>query len=129
MGPSQGSPNCRETHVRMSGEPKSGDLKYQGEHMQLELQSQGEPTSCQGRVGHGGGQVRGAQIKGKPLKGVRLLNLENSILRYGLRGKIRTRPDILGVVLGPCAQCCPCEASEQKNKVQKLTSKLKEIEV
>ena len=46
--------------------------------------------------------------------GFRPLNLENSILRYGLRGKARTRPDILGVVLGPCAQYCPCEASEQK---------------
>ena len=50
------------------------------------------------------------------LRGVafRPLNLEKSILRYGLRGKARTRPDILGVVLGPCAQFCPYEASEQK---------------
>ena len=37
-----------------------------------------------------------------------------SILKYELKGKARTRPDIFKVVLGPCAQCCPCEASEQK---------------
>ena len=37
-----------------------------------------------------------------------------SILRYELKGKARTRPDIFSLVLGPCAQCCPCEASEQK---------------
>ena len=36
------------------------------------------------------------------------------ILRYELKGKARTRPDIFRLVLGPCAQCCPCEASEQK---------------
>ena len=37
-----------------------------------------------------------------------------SILRYELKGKARTRHDIFRLVLGPCAQCCPCEASEQK---------------
>ena len=37
-----------------------------------------------------------------------------SILRYELKGKARTRPDIFRLVLGPCAQCCPCEASELK---------------
>ena len=37
-----------------------------------------------------------------------------SILRYELKGKARTSPDIFRLVLGPCAKCCPCEASEQK---------------
>ena len=37
-----------------------------------------------------------------------------SFLRYELKGKARTRPDILRLVLVPCAQRCPCEASEQK---------------
>ena len=37
-----------------------------------------------------------------------------SILRYELKGKARTRPEIFRLVLGPCAQCCPCEASELK---------------
>ena len=37
-----------------------------------------------------------------------------SILRYELKGKARTRHDIFRLVLGPCAQCCPCKASEQK---------------
>ena len=37
-----------------------------------------------------------------------------SLLRYELKGKARTRPDILRLVLGPCAQSCQCEASEQK---------------
>ena len=35
-------------------------------------------------------------------------------MRYGLKGKARTRPDFLRVFLGPCAQFYPCEASEQK---------------
>ena len=35
-----------------------------------------------------------------------------SILRYELKGKAGPRHDIFR--LGPCAQCCPCEASEQK---------------
>ena len=34
-------------------------------------------------------------------------------MRYGLKGKARTRPDFERVVLGPCAQFYPCEASEQ----------------
>ena len=37
-----------------------------------------------------------------------------NILRYELKGKARTRPEIYRVVLGPCALCCPCEASDQK---------------
>ena len=37
-----------------------------------------------------------------------------SILRYELKGKARTRPEIFRLVLGPDAQCCRCEASEQK---------------
>ena len=36
--------------------------------------------------------------------------LENSILKYGLK---RELPDFFRVVLGPCEQCCPCEAMEQ----------------
>ena len=37
-------------------------------------------------------------------------------MRYGLKGKARTRPDFFRVVLGPCAQFNPSEASEQKPK-------------
>ena len=37
-----------------------------------------------------------------------------SIFRYELKGKARTRHDIFRLVLGLCAQCCQCEASEQK---------------
>ena len=39
--------------------------------------------------------------------------LETLILRYGLKGKARTRPDFIRVVLGAGAQFYPCEASEQ----------------
>ena len=35
-------------------------------------------------------------------------------MRYGLKGKARTRPDLIRLVLGPCAQFYPYEASEQK---------------
>ena len=35
-------------------------------------------------------------------------------MRYGLTEKGRTRPEFFRVVLGPCAQFYPCEASEQK---------------
>ena len=35
-------------------------------------------------------------------------------MRYGMKGKARIRPDFFRVVLGPCAQFYPCEASEQK---------------
>ena len=35
-------------------------------------------------------------------------------MRYGLKGKARTRPDFFRLVLGPCLQFYPCEASEQK---------------
>ena len=41
-------------------------------------------------------------------------------------GKARTCPDIFMMVLGPCAQYCPCEASEQKLG-QKPKSTPKEI--
>ena len=37
-----------------------------------------------------------------------------SVLRYELKGKARARHDIFRLVLGPCAECCPCESSEQK---------------
>ena len=40
--------------------------------------------------------------------------LETLIMRYGLKGKARTRPDFFRVVLGLCAQFFPREASEQK---------------
>ena len=42
--------------------------------------------------------------------------------------KARTRPHILRVVLGPCVQYCPCEASEQKMG-QKPKYATKEIEL
>ena len=35
-------------------------------------------------------------------------------MRYGLKGKARTRPEFFRLVLGPCAQFYPFEASEQK---------------
>ena len=38
----------------------------------------------------------------------------NFILRYWLKGKARTGPEIFRVVLGPCAQLYTCEALEQK---------------
>ena len=44
--------------------------------------------------------------------GFRPIILEKSILRYGLKRKDKSR--LFRVVLGRCAQCCPCEASEQK---------------
>ena len=46
--------------------------------------------------------------------GFRPIILETSIWRYGLEGKAKTRPDFCRVVLGPCAQFYPFEASEQK---------------
>ena len=36
--------------------------------------------------------------------------LETLILRYGLKGKARTRPDFIRVVLDTGAQFYPCEA-------------------
>ena len=54
--------------------------------------------------------------------------LENSILRYELKRKARTRPDIFRVVFGTCAQCCPCDASEQ-TWGQQPKSTPKEIEL
>ena len=38
--------------------------------------------------------------------GFRPIILENLILTYELKGKARTRPDNLRVVLGPCVQSC-----------------------
>ena len=58
----------------------------------------------------------------------RLIILEFLILRYELKGKARTRPNFLRVVLGPCAQFYPCEASEQKWN-QTLKCKPKEMEL
>ena len=46
--------------------------------------------------------------------GVRPIILETLIMRYWLKGKARTRPDFFRLVLGPCAQFYPCEASEKK---------------
>ena len=46
--------------------------------------------------------------------GFRPIIFETLILRYGLKGKARTRSDFFRVVLGPCAQFYSCEASEQK---------------
>ena len=40
--------------------------------------------------------------------------LKNVIFRQELKGKARIRPDILRMVSGPCAQCCLCQALEQK---------------
>ena len=42
--------------------------------------------------------------------GFRPIILEKSKLRYGLKRKDMFR--LFRVLLGPCAQCCPCEASE-----------------
>ena len=61
-------------------------------------------------------------------RGFRAIIFENLILRYELKGKARTRSDILRVVLGLCVQCCPCEASEQKWG-QKLKSTPKCFEI
>ena len=52
---------------------------------------------------------------------------ETLILRYEFKGKARTRPDFFKLVLGPCAQFYPYEASEQKWG-QTPKSKPKEIE-
>ena len=45
--------------------------------------------------------------------GFRPIILETLIMRYGLKGKARTRPEFFRLVFGPCAQFYPCEASEQ----------------
>ena len=58
--------------------------------------------------------------------GFRPIILEKSILRYELKRKDMSR--LFRVVLGPCAQCCRCEASEQKWG-QKPKSTPKEIEL
>ena len=46
--------------------------------------------------------------------GFRPIILETLIMRFGLKGKARTGPDFFRLVLGPCAQFYPFEASEQK---------------
>ena len=47
-------------------------------------------------------------------------------MRYGLKGKARTRPDFFRLVLGPCAQFYPCEArSKKRAKHQNLNQKSK----
>ena len=61
--------------------------------------------------GGGGGGVGGG---GWGREEFRPIILENLILRYESNGKARSCPHIFRVVLGPCGQCCPCEASEQK---------------
>ena len=44
--------------------------------------------------------------------GFRPIILETLIMRYGLKGKARTRADFFRLVLGPCAQFYQC--AEQK---------------
>ena len=56
--------------------------------------------------GGGGGRGGGG--------GFRPVILETFIIRYGLKGKARTSPDFFRLVLGPCTQFYPCEASEKK---------------
>ena len=52
--------------------------------------------------------------------------LATFILKYELTGKAGRRPDIFRVVLCPCAEFYPCEASEQKWG-KTLKSKPKEL--
>ena len=54
------------------------------------------------------------QEPSKRLKGFRPIILETLILRYGLKGKAKARPDFIRVVLAAGAQFYPCEALEQK---------------
>ena len=49
-------------------------------------------------------------IKGGGMVGY---TFEKSILRYGMGVMAWGHTDNLQVVLDPCAQCCPCEASVQ----------------
>ena len=56
------------------------------------------------------------------------INIAASIFIYELEGKARTLPDNFRFVLGPCAQCCPFEASE-KTWGQKPKSAPKEIKL
>ena len=48
-------------------------------------------------------------------------------LRYGLKGKARTRPDLFSVVLGPCAQFYPCEAKIGPKLFEDLNQKSESI--
>ena len=52
--------------------------------------------------------------------GVQAFNFKKYIMSLDLKGKARTRPDILRVVLGPCVQYCQCEASEQNGTKTKI---------
>ena len=54
-------------------------------------------------------------LKGGGGGGFRPIILETLIMRYGLKGKARTRPDFFRVVLGPCAQFYPREAKKGPN--------------
>ena len=63
------------------------------------------------------------------MRGFRPIILETLILRYGLKEKARTRPEIVRVILGPCAQFYPYEASEQEwGKLQNLNQKRKSFD-
>ena len=59
----------------------------------------------------GGQDVGSRDVGGQDVgcRDVRFPVLKNTILRWELKGKARTRPEIMRVVLGPCTQCCPCE--------------------
>ena len=58
------------------------------------------------------------------------INMAASILRYELKGKAKTRPDIFRYVLGPCAHSCPFEASNQTwGQKPKSTPKGQEIKL
>ena len=61
--------------------------------------------------------------------GFRPIILETLVMRYGLKGKARTRPNFFRVVLGPCAQFSPCEASEQKGTPFDSSRKNKQFKI
>ena len=63
------------------------------------------------------------QLRGGGGGGVQAFHFGANDFELAVRGEDQTRPDILRVVLGPCAQYYPCEASEQQK------SKLKEKEL
>ena len=46
-------------------------------------------------------------MRGREGGGFRPIMLEILIVRYELKGKVRTRPEIFRVVFGTCAQFCP----------------------
>ena len=59
-------------------------------------------------------------------RGIQAFQFWSTILNYGFGMMAWTCTHNLKEVLGPCAQCCPCEALEQKMG-QKPTAKWKEI--